>query len=322
MSTPEFLVDREYAKENQNKKIKFINLNNFYKNRNPSNDEIKKIYESNEDSFFESYKNIKFIELLPNKLTGSNEFDENFFNKINEIENNILDGKKINEIATSNSLEIIKTGEVNRRQLNLKGIEIKNLNKKVFDKMFTTNEANQSQLIDVENKYYVFEITSISNKKIALENKDVSNAIKAQFKLKDKFENNSIIIKEINSGVFNEKKMNEFAKKNNLEIKNIELKGFKENKIFSEEQVKFIFQINDGSLNLLTDNRLTKNFIIFSKNTTYGNLEKNSESFKKYKNQANINFTKEIYSTYDKSVNTKYNIILKDRVLERIKNSF
>jgi len=322
VSTPEFLIKNEFMKENQNKKIKYINLNNFYNTRAPSTQEMKKIYESNIDSFTEVYKNINYIELKPENLMGNNDYNKNFFNKINEIENTILDGKTINEIASENNIKINKMGEINKRKLTFEGSKLEVLNDDVFQKIFLINKTNQSELINVDSKFYAFEILSIVRKNISLDNKEVTNAIKAQFKLKDKFEYNSKIIKDINSGIFNESSMREFAEKNNLKIEDIELKGIKENTIFSEDQIKSIFQIKDGKLNLLTDNKLEKNFLIFSVKTNYEKFKKNSKNYKIYENKANINFTREIYNTYDKSVNTKYEVVLKNKVLDRIKNSF
>ena len=322
VSTPEFLIKNEFMKENQNKKIKYINLNNFYNTRVPSSQEMKKIYESNIDSFTEVYKNINYIELKPENLMGNNDYNKNFFNKINEIENTILDGKTINEIASENNIKINKMGEINKRKLTFEGSKLEVLNDDVFQKIFLINKTNQSELINVDSKFYAFEILSIVRKNISLDNKEVTNAIKAQFKLKDKFEYNSKIIKDINSGIFNESSMREFAEKNNLKIEDIELKGIKENTIFSEDQIKSIFQIKDGKLNLLTDNKLEKNFLIFSVKTNYEKFKKNSKNYKIYENKANINFTREIYNTYDKSVNTKYKVVLKNKVLDRIKNSF
>ncbi len=322
VSTPEFLIKNEFMKENQNKKIKYINLNNFYNTRSPSVQEMKKIYESNIDSFTEVYKNINFIELKPENLMGNNDYNKKFFNKINEIENTILDGKTINEIASENNIKINKTGEINKRKLTFEGSKLEILNDDVFQKIFLINKTNQSELINVDSKFYAFEILSIVKKNISLDNKEVTNAIKAQFKIKDKFEYNSKIIKEIDNGIFNESSMREFAKKNNLKIEGIELKGIKENTIFSEDQIKSIFQIKDGRLNLLTDNKLEKNFLIFSVKTNHEKFKKNSKNYKIYENKANINFTREIYNTYDKSVNTKYEVVLKNKVLDRIKNSF
>ena len=322
VSTPEFLIKNEFMKENQNKKIKYINLNNFYNTRAPSTQEMKKIYESNIDSFTEVYKNINYIELKPENLMGNNDYNKNFFNKINEIENTILDGKTINEIASENNIKINKMGEINKRKLTFEGSKLEVLNDDVFQKIFLINKTNQSELINVDSKFYAFEILSIVRKNISLDNKEVTNAIKAQFKLKDKFEYNSKIIKDIDSGIFNESSMREFAKKNNLKIGDIELKGIKENTMFSEDQIKSIFQIKDGKLNLLTDNKLEKNFLIFSVKTNYEKFKKNSKNYKIYENKANINFTREIYNTYDKSVNTKYKVVLKNKVLDRIKNSF
>ena len=78
----------------------------------------------------------------------------------------------------------------------------------------------------------------------------------------------------------------------------------------------------DGEINLITDSMMSKNFIIQTISTKYNKINKESSKYKVYKNKAKLNFSKEIYSVYDKTVNTKYKVELNDKAIERIKNSF
>jgi hypothetical protein len=67
---------------------------------------------------------------------------------------------------------------------------------------------------------------------------------------------------------------------------------------------------------------LSNNFIVFIDKTIYNKMDKTSENYKKYKSKARLNFSKEIYNIYDKSINIKYDITLNQKAIDRIKNSF
>ena len=69
------------------------------KNKSVKDEDIKKIYDENKAIFVEQFKSISFLELNPELLVGTNDYNEAYFNKIDEIENQILDGKNISMIA-------------------------------------------------------------------------------------------------------------------------------------------------------------------------------------------------------------------------------
>ena len=50
--------------------------------------------------------------------------------------------------------------------------------------------------------------------------------------------------------------------------------------------------------------------------------DKNSKDYEKYKLRARMSLAREIYKTYDKSVNAKYKIDVNSKAVDRIKNSF
>ena len=92
---PEFLVQKFYNEENQVKNIKYINLDKHYTSINIEENEMLEAYEKNKDAFNEKLKLISYAELTPQNLTGEKEYNDDFFKKIDSIDNLILDGKKL-----------------------------------------------------------------------------------------------------------------------------------------------------------------------------------------------------------------------------------
>ena len=114
---PDHMILKEFNKENQTKTIRYINLKNFYKNRKPKEEEIKNIYNNNKEIFFEDFKSISFIKLNPLQLTGEKEYDKAFFNKIEEIENAILDGNDMSATLGDMNLKFTITEEINKKKI-------------------------------------------------------------------------------------------------------------------------------------------------------------------------------------------------------------
>ena len=86
--------------------------------------------------------------------------------------------------------------------------------------------------------------------------------------------------------------------------------------------IKRIYLTKDGEINLITNNTLTKSFLISTKKTEYKTLDKNSNEFEKYEAKARLNLINKIYQSYDENVNQKYKVELNQRTIDRVKNSF
>ena len=319
---PQFLIENEYKKENQLKTIKYLDLNDFYKKKAPKKEEVKKIYEENKDIFAENYKSITFVELLPDNLTGKKVYDKNFFDKIDKIENKILDDEKLEKIALDNNLSLLKTGDLNSLKFNSSGVKYNKIDDKIFKKFFEIRNINQAKIINLKDKYYLVEISSSKKINKKFEDPAVQKAIINQLEFRVKLENNTKIVREISEKKFDFKKMEKFAKTNQIQIRSTELKDINDNTIFTKDLIKRIFETSKGDINLITDSRLSKNFIIFTENTVYKNLNINSKKYEEYKSKAKLSFTREIYAIYDKGVNSKYKVELNDKVINRVKNSF
>ena len=320
VNLPHFLIEEEFKKENQIKKIKFLELDEMYKNITIEENEIKEIYEKNKQFFSEKLKKIKYVELTPNIITGQDEFNESYFKKIDEIENEILDGKKLNEFVKELNLNLRTTEEINRLMKNKAGIVYKDINKALFSKMFNKN-LNDLQIVNVNNKYFLSEIDSIQDITKTLIDKKVREVIIAQIKIKNIVENNTKIAKEIVEGKFDNNKLNSYALENKLQIKEATITGIKNNKIFKESVIKEIFRINDGELQLVTNSSLDKNYVVLAIQTQKNKFDENHKDYKKYSSLAKLNFANNIYSSYDQSMNEKYKVNINQKVVNRIKNT-
>ena len=293
---PDFLIEDEFKKENQIKNIKYIDLNEFHNKKKFEKEEILDIYTKNKGLFVEDYKEINFAELTPLNLIGTSEFNKEFFAKIDKIENDILDGNKLKDLANKNNFKLINTGSININKLNINGKKFEKIEDKLFKKIFDIKEINNAEIFNIDNRYYVGELNSIDSKNLNLENKDVQLAITSQLKIKNKLENNTKIVKEISEGKFDKTYMETFAKKNNLNIESMVINNLKNNKIFTEGLIKRIFLTNDNEFNLITDSKLSRNFIIFTEKSQFKKFNKKSEDYEKYKLKAKFNFRQRNFS--------------------------
>ena len=90
-------------------------------------------------------------------------------------------------------------------------------------------------------------------------------ALKSQLSFKQKIENNTSLAKDISLGSFDGDNYQKFADDNGLVIENYKLSNIKQNDVFDEGLVKRIFLTEDGDFNLITNNTLTKSFLISTK---------------------------------------------------------
>ena len=88
--------------------IDFFSLDSFYK----KNDEIKvqdliKFIDENSDQLKVEYIDFKYSLINPQNIIGINEFNQEFFDKIDEIENNIINGVDFDTLISDYNLNPI-----------------------------------------------------------------------------------------------------------------------------------------------------------------------------------------------------------------------
>jgi len=319
---PEVLINQEFRKENQIKSIRYIDLNVYHSKNKPSETDKKELYEKNKNIFVTKFKNLRFAEITPQKISGNKEYDERFFKQLDIIENNVLDGQSFDETAQGDNLEIINIKKINANKEDENKNKITNLSNDLFKKIYNLKSVNKPEVINTNNKYYIAEVSKIEDEARTFDDPDVQKALNAQLNFKNKIESNTSILKDISMGALDKTKFDEFASKNKLDIKNYTLKGLKQNEIFSESIIRRIFLTKDGEIDLITNNTLTKSFLIYVINTKHKDLKKGSNEYEQYEAKARLNLINRIYQSHDNNLNEKYEVELNQRTIERIKNSF
>jgi len=319
---PEIIVIKEFRKENQSKSIRYIDLEKYYSKNKPSDESKRELYEKNKNVFFTEFKTFQIAEITPEKIIGSKEYNENFFKKLDEIENNILDGQAFSDAVENNNLDIILIKKINAKKEDENKNKIKDITDELFKKIYNFNSIKSPELININNKYYLVQVSNIEKKIRPFKDSEVQEALDAQLNFKSKIEKNTSIIKDISMGALNKDQFKKFALDNGLEIKNYKINNLKQNEIFSEDIIKRIFLKKDNDIDLIVNNTLTENFLIMVVKTNYKNINKNSNEYEKYEAKARLNLINKIYQSHDNNLNEKYKVVLNQRTIERVKNSF
>ena len=85
--SPKFLINKLYEEENKKLEIDFINLENFYKKKVDIKDkDLKKFINDNKDQLKTEYIDFSYAVINPKNLIGTDEFNQSFFDKIDQIE--------------------------------------------------------------------------------------------------------------------------------------------------------------------------------------------------------------------------------------------
>jgi len=318
---PDILVEKEFRKENQTKSIQYIDLEKYHSKKKPSQDSIKELYERNKNVFFTELKSIRYAEIKPELISGSQDYNENFFKQLDIIENNVLDGQSFEETAKANNLKIIEFNKINAKKENEEKKKIENLPDNLFNKIYNIKTPQSPEVINLESKYYLAEIINEEKKNRPMNDPEVLEALNAQLSFKEKIDSNTSLAKDISLGAFDGGNFKKFADDNGLTVKDYKVSNLKQNDVFEEGLVKRIFLTKDGEINLITNNTLTKSFLISTKKTEYKKLDQNNE-FEQYEAKARLNLINKIYQSYDENANQKYKVEVNQKTVDRVKNSF
>ena len=319
---PEILVEKEFRKENQTKTIQYLDLEKYHSKKKPSQDSIKELYERNKNVFFTELKSIRYAEIKPELISGSQDYNENFFKQLDIIENNVLDGQSFEETAKANNLKIIEFNKINAKKENEEKKKIENLPDNLFNKIYNIKTPQSPEVINLESKYYLAEIKDEEKKNRPMNDPEVLEALNAQLSFKEKIDSNTSLAKDISLGAFDGDNFKKFADDNGLLVKDYKISNIKQNDVFDEGIVKRIFLTKDGDINLITNSTLTKSFLISTKNTEYKELDKKGNEFEQYEAKARLNLINKIYQSYDENANQKYKVEVNQRTIDRVKNSF
>ena len=309
IKSPFFLNNKIYVDKNKEVEVDYFNLDLVY-NTEASEIEIDEFIKDNEENLKEELIDFSYTKITPSNLIEIDEFNNDFFKKIDDIENSILNGANIEDIKKKYNLELeYFNNYINDDEENV-----------ILKEIYQKKNDDKIQLIDKNDYFLLFEISKIN--KVLPSKSDINfiSRVKENLILKRKYEYNKDLFQKIQDKKLNE---DEFLKISNGEdnILNTVIKSLDDNKIFDKDSINLVYSLPVNSFVLITD---VNNKIYLAKinNINTNNLSMDDIKNKEYLVKSNNKIIDEIYSSYDLSLNKKYKVKVFNNTLDRIKNNF
>tara|TARA_Y100001970_G_scaffold232218_1_gene288967 strand:+ start:3675 stop:5096 length:1422 start_codon:yes stop_codon:yes gene_type:complete len=309
IKSPYFLKNKIFINENKKIDVEFLDLDLIH-DRTVTNLEVEDFIKNNQDILKIDFIDASYAKITPQNLTDINEFNDEFFKKIDEIENNILNGSNIKEINENYNLDI---KEISNFILNDNSDEI-------LEEIYSRRNQDKIQLIDKNDYYLIFEISNINKKIPNINDPNFRENIKKNVFLKKKFEFNKNLFEKIDEKLFNYDEFLKISKdKNN--IKSLTIDNMNDNQIFDTDSVNLIYTLPNESFTLVTGEP-DKVYLTLIKNIFYSNIDKDADNIKEYSKKSNNDIIKDVYTSYDLSLNEKYKVKIFNQTIDRVKNYF
>ena len=306
--SPKFLVNKYYKEKNRKLDINYINLNNFYKKTNEfTEQEIKNFLDENSSKLKQDYIDFSYAIITPKILTGSEEFNQAFFDKIDDIENKI--SKNIDFKTIIKELEIKSIEK--KDYLNLE-------NKETIENKIYNSRKDKIEILEDKGSYIFYQIDKINTKLPSLLNDKFKTQIINLLFQKEKYEFNKDILNQINKKQFNQTSFDKLAIAG---VKKIKLDSVKDNKKFEINSIKILYSLPLNTFTLISDD---KDNIFVAKTIKFEdqNISENSTQYNAISNEASAQNRNSILKSYDYLLNNKYKVVVNQKTLDRVKNYF
>jgi peptidyl-prolyl cis-trans isomerase D len=306
--SPKFLVNKLYETENTSLNIEFINLDKFYKKSNEiTEEELIQFIDENNDQLKVEYIDFKYALLNPLNLIGVDEFNQDFFDKIDQVENNILNGIEFDDI-------------ISKLNLNAKKIEdykYSETSDEILKKIYSVR-ANNFDIFENSENYVIYKIENLEMKKPDLSDDQTKKEILELVTQKNKFDYNRSLLEKIRNKSFTEE---DFINLGTNEIQSLKLNSIKDNKKFEINSVQMLYSLPLKSITLINDEN---DNIYLAKINSYDNtnVQISSEDYDQYSSKENTRIKNGILKTYDLFLNQKYNVDINQAAINNVKNLF
>ena len=309
IKSPFFLKNKIYVNEEKKVEIDFFNLDSIY-DMSVSENEINKFIDENDEKLKVDYIDFAYSKIKPGDLIQIDDFNEEFFKKIDEIENSILNGESLNQIGQKYNLNIkTKNNYIDDNEQN-----------DVLKSIYATRNAEKIQFIDKNNYFLLFEIKKINK---ILPNKldeKFIELVKNNILFQKKINLNQEIYKKIQDKKLDDDQFLKIAK-DSTNIKTTIIKNVNDINTFTNDSVKLIYSLPTGNFLLITDGD-GKVYLSKIKKINSNSISKNDPKIKDLEIKSNNSIINDIYTSYDASLNTKYKVKIFNSTMDRVKNYF
>ena len=204
---PNFLVKNTFDYQNKKLIVQTINLNPLYKKKDDFNEtDLKKYINEEKNGLKEEFISFRFAPINPTSLVDSEEFNELFFKKIDEIDNLIINGRKYDEIAKKYNLNVGTVKLVNKNGENESGNAVKNISPNLLEKIakLKSKKTKDINLIEFETEYVLLVIDEIKNVIPNITSENFKRKIYRRLIERDILYQNTKLIEKIKVGSFKE----------------------------------------------------------------------------------------------------------------------
>ena len=305
---PQFLVNKLYEEENKKLEIEYLNLNDFYKKKEEITDsELKKFINDNKDQLKVEYIDFSYAIINPKNLIGVDDFNQSFFDKIDQIEIDISNEVEFETILSS--LNISATNIESFRYSSDKN----EIEKKIFEL-----RNNKFDIFENKNDYILYNVKNVAETEPDLNDKQIKQEVIELVSQKNKFNYNKDLLDKITNKQFDNANFLQMGKGN---IQTTKLNSIRDNKMFEINAVEVLYSLPVNSFTLINDE---KNNIYLAKVKKFEEetVSANDEKFQEYISKQKTNSKNNLLKSYDLLLNDKYNVSLNQKTIQRVKNFF
>ena len=306
--TPEFMIKKFNKEKNKKLDVDYIDLSTFYKKTETFTDgEIKNFINENTDKLKQEYINFSYVNISPKNLIGLEDFNQAFFDKIDDIENQISKNKDFKKIIA---------------ELNLSATSVTDYinfdNKKTINNIIYNARSTKTEILDDDGSYIFYNIESLNTKLPSINDKRFVKQIRNLLFQKEKYEFNKLILDKIEKKDFNQASFDELGKN---KIKQIKLNSINDNNKFESNSIKILYSLPINSFTMIAD---SQNNVFVAKSVSYKveDITKNSANFKKISIEESAQSKNSILKSYDLFLNKRYQVIVNQKTLKRVKDYF
>ena len=306
--SPKFLVKKFFENENKKLELSFIDLNRFYKKSNEfKNEDLINFINENNEQLKVEYIDFKYAVINPKNLIGVDEFNQTFFDKIDEIESSILNGVNFDQI----------TSNFNLNSIAVKDYKYSDKSNKILKKIYKLRSNNFDIFEDNEN-FIIYTVDNLIKKKPDINDKQTKEDIIKLVVQKSKFDYNRELLQKIKNKKFDN---NQFLKLGKDQIQLLTLNSIKDNKKFDINSVKLLYGLPVNTFTLIYDGEKK---VYLAKIINYKDIELriDSDEFKSYISKENTNNRNAILKSYDVFLNSKYKVNINQKAINNVKNLF
>ncbi len=305
--TPNFLIENKFEENNKSLDIEYLDMENLYKTKDDYTAiEIEAFINENIDQLNREYIDFKYVILNPKNLIGIEEFNQEFFDEIDLIENKISQGSTFDTILRDINVDIIEVNEF-----------APSSSKLINEDLIYSKKASKIDLIENGDNFLLYNIENQYDRAPDLNDEIIKVEIVELIYQKGKFDYNRKIIEEIQNKKFDNSKFEELAK-SNKEYSSIN--SIEDDKLIDINSVKMLYALPINSFALV--NKEDKIYLVKINGKNKNSFNKTDEKYLKFVNSENTNNRKSILQSYDQLLNNKYQVQLNQKTIDRVKNYF